>query len=111
MQIGRASQCRFLGPDCVERQSIVNTRVQKWMKESRCRENAFKVSQAAGRRAFEVKFLVRLPPASKIGMRPSVSPFPASSRQDSPITARAFQGESSTHGNSSNPDASGDDHQ
>src|SRR5579859_6494951 len=86
-------------------------RVQKWMKEAGAGENAFKVSQAAGRRAFEVEFLVRLPPTSEIGMRPSVSPFPARSRQDSPITARAFQGESSTHGNSSNPDASGDDYQ
>jgi hypothetical protein len=41
----------------------------------------------------------------------SVSLLPTGSRQDLPIKAGFFKEKSFTHGNSSNPDASGDDHQ
>lgn len=58
---------------------------------------------------FEVKFLVRLEAAAQRQIWPPVSLIPQESRQDSP-NQQVFQGESSTHGNSSNPDAPGDDH-
>ena len=61
--------------------------------------------------AFEVKFLVRLKAAAQQQVWPPVFCFiPQEGRQDSPIS-KTFQGESSTHGDSSNPDASGDDYQ
>jgi hypothetical protein len=58
---------------------------------------------------FEVKFQVRLPPDSETGA-PAVW-FAVSRKNPVRLTnQQSFQGESSTHGNSSNPDASGDDH-
>jgi hypothetical protein len=58
---------------------------------------------------FEVEFLVRLKAAAQQQVWPPASLFPA--REQARLTnQQAFQGESSTHGNSSNPDASGDDY-
>jgi hypothetical protein len=62
------------------------------------------------RALFEVKFSVRLPPGAGLKAGPSASPFPQEADQTHQIQ-QSVQGESSTHGNSSNPDASGDDHQ
>jgi hypothetical protein len=65
--------------------------------------------QAAEQHGFEVKFLVRLPACPTAGLAACVA---VSRKEQARLTnQQALQGESSTHGNSSNPDASGDDHQ
>jgi hypothetical protein len=60
---------------------------------------------------FEVKFLVRLPAAAQQQVWPPVWLYPARVQARLTNSSKSAQGETSTHGNSSNPDASGDDHQ